>query len=403
VGEEGGIKEKGRKHDLFIGEGPKDEGGGTNTPSSPTKTKTKTKTDSNDDNENARKRYKASTETSMELEKGSTPQSDFERDGESYIGQKITKDFEGVKHRGVVSNWDTDKEPGEEIWEVTYEDMDLEDLNHRELMKVLLPEEREGNAWGGGGQTSNNPTSSPRTHTSNCTDTFQQTCKERFEMHNVEEMKMYLKHLDKSLKRKFVVSFAKRKGKGPMHAKDFRVGEGLCFVFPENIPEYILERNSVWKANFREIPKKMMEESLAAASIIASRTRKRAGDVFSVNLNNEESFLVEKSSGKVLAPERVQDAIDRDDLELWLTAWNEELDGLSMDGEHMTHDHALAEVRGMGIAEPPLPTRMISAAKCRGLDFDRRKGRMTCQGFRAIKGVHHDGKSFAASPSQHSQ
>jgi hypothetical protein len=222
-------------------------------------------------------------------------------------------------------------------------------------------------------------------------------------MHNVEEMKMYLKHLDKSLKRKFVVSFAKRKGKGPMHAKDFRVGEGLSFTFPEDIPEYILERNSVWKANFREIPKKMMEESLAAASIIASRTIKRAGDVFSVNLKTEETFLVEKSSGKILAPERVQDAIDRDDLELWLTAWNEELDGLSMDGEHITHNHTLAEVRGMGIAEPPLPTRMISAAKYRGLEFDRRKGRMICQGFRAIKGVHHDGKSFAASPSQHSQ
>ena len=76
---------------------------------------------------------------------------------------------------------------------------------------------------------------------------------------------------------------------------------------------------------------------------------------------------------------------------------------MSMEGEHITHNHTLAEVRKLGILEPPLPTRMISAAKYRGLEFDRRKGRMICQGFRAIKGVHHDGKSFAASPSRHSR
>lgn len=46
---------------------------------------------------------------------------------------------------------------------------------------------------------------------------------------------------------------------------------------------------------------------------------------------------------------------------------------------------------------------MISAAKHRGAEFDRRKGRLICQGFRAIEGVHHDGKTFTASPSQHTQ
>ena len=91
--------------------------------------------------------------------------------------------------------------------------------------------------------------------------------------------------------------------------------------------------------------------------------------MFSVNLKNEEAFLVEKSSGKILAPERAQDAIDRDDLELWLTAWHEELEGLSMDGEHVTHDHTLSEVKEMGILEPPLPTRMISAATSNEDDF----------------------------------
>ena len=152
------------------------------------------------------------------------------------------------------------------------------------------------------------------------------------------------------------------------------------------------------------MPAKEMDECLQAAHIVARKSWRRDDEgVFSVDIKTEEAFAVETSTGKILAPERVQDAIDRDDLELWLTAWNEELEGLSMDGEHITHNHTLAEVKEMGIHEPPLPTRMISAAKYRGLEFDRRKGRMICQGFRAIEGVHHDGKSFAASPSQHTQ
>jgi hypothetical protein len=120
-------------------------------------------------------------------------------------------------------------------------------------------------------------------------------------------------------------------------------------------------------------------------------------------MKEEGVCAVEKSTGKILAPERVQDAVDRDDLGSWLTAWNEELEGLSMDGERVSHGHTMAEVREMGIFEPPLPARMTSAAKHRGIEFDRRKGRMICQGFRAIEGVHHDGKAFAASPSSHAQ
>ena len=286
------------------------------------------------------------------------------------------------------------------MWEVTYEDMDVEDMHHKELMKVLLPALTPTQNH----MPNPTPISPPRTYTSNAKDTFQQICRQRFNLHNKEEMKMYLKHIDPELAKGFQVSFGKKPRGTKGHSRDNRVGEGLQFPMPEDLPEFLSERNALWERNFREVPTQMMEESLQAAQIIAERSWRRGDDdVFSVDLKNEEAFAVERSSGKILAPERVQDAIERDDLELWLTAWNDELDGLSMNGEHITHNHTIEEVKKMGIFEPPLPTRMISAAKYRGLEFDRRKGRMICQGFRAIEGVHHDGKSFAASPSQHTQ
>ena len=226
-------------------------------------------------------------------------------------------------------------------------------------------------------------------------------------MQNVEEMKMYLRNLEGDLRAKFREPFTKKVKGTKRKAEDDRVGEGIKFPFPDDVPKFVEERDATWQENFRELPTEMLNDALTAASIIAERKTvknvEKGGQIFSVSMKEEGVYAVEKSTGKILAPERVQDAIDRDDLELWLTAWNEELEGLSMDGEHISHGHTMDEVKRMGIYEPPLPTRMISAAKYRGIEFDRRKGRMICQGFRAIEGVHHDGKSFAASPSQHTQ
>jgi hypothetical protein len=70
---------------------------------------------------------------------------------------------------------------------------------------------------------------------------------------------------------------------------------------------------------------------------VASREKNNGGWKM---IGPSEAPLVEKSTGKIVAPERVQDAIDRGDLELWLTAWNDKLDGLSMEGEHIAHNHA---------------------------------------------------------------
>ena len=216
---------------------------------------------------------------------------------------------------------------------------------------------------------------------------------------------MYLRNLEGDLRAKFREPFTKKVKGTKRKAEDDRVGEGMEFPFPDDIPGFVAERDATWDENFRELPAGMLNDALAAASIIAERKSiketEKGGQIFSVCMKEEGVYAVEKSTGKILAPERVQDAIDRDDLELWLTAWNDEIDGLSMEGEHISHNHTMAEIRKMGINDPALPTRMISAAKYRGAEFDRRKGRMICQGFRAIEGVHHDGKIFAASPSQY--
>lgn len=349
-----------------------------------------------------RPRHKESTEIEFKLAEGALPQADYEGDGEFYVGRKVNKSFKGVKYRGVVSNCDTCKESGGQIWEITYEDMDVEDVNHRELMDILVPDNR-----GGGENKHTNHQKPPRIYVSSQKDTFPQICSQRFGMQNVEEMKMYLRNLEGDLRAKFREPFTKKVKGTKRKAEDDRVGEGIKFPFPDDLPNFVKERDATWQENFRELPIEMLNDALAAASIIAERKTvknvEKGGQIFSVSMKEEGVYAVEKSTGKILAPERVQDAIDRDDLELWLTAWNEELEGLSMDGEHISHGHTMDEVKRMGIYEPPLPTRMISAAKYRGIEFDRRKGRMICQGFRAIEGVHHDGKSFAASPSQHTQ
>lgn len=74
----------------------------------------------------------------------------------------------------------------------------------------------------------------------------------------------------------------------------------------------------MWKRNFKETPRKVIREAEEMAALIEMKEIQRR------HLNRRvSSFLVEKPSNKIIAPERVQDAIDREDLELWMTAWNE--------------------------------------------------------------------------------
>jgi hypothetical protein len=109
-----------------------------------------------------------------------------------------------------------------------------------------------------------------------------------------------------------------------------------------------------------------------------------------------------KSTGKTTAPKNVTEAFDRDDLELWLACWDEEMQKLSK-LEHVTRGCTKEELLKEGITAPPTSTRMTSDAKHEGKEFDERKGRMIAQGFKQIKNVHHDGKVFTPAPSQCTQ
>jgi hypothetical protein len=46
---------------------------------------------------------------------------------------------------------------------------------------------------------------------------------------------------------------------------------------------------------------------------------------------------------------------------------------------------------------------MMSDAKHKGKEFDKRKGRVVVQGFKQTKNVHHDRKVFTPASSQHTQ
>jgi len=100
---------------------------------------------------------------------------------------------------------------------------------------------------------------------------------------------------------------------------------------------------------------------------------------------------VSKTTGRIVAPKNVSEAYDRDDLEMWIACWDDEMKKLSK-MEHITHGHTRKELEDLGITAPPISTRMISDAKYKGHEFDKRKGRLIVQGFKQItlrwEGVH---------------
>ena len=130
------------------------------------------------------------------------------------------------------------------------------------------------------------------------------------------------------------------------------------------------------------------------------------GGIFGLNVDGEmEGVLimgVSKTTGKIVAPKNVSEAYDRDDLEMWIACWDDEMNKLSK-MEHITHGHTRKELEDLGITAPPISTRMISDAKYKGHEFDKRKGRLIVQGFKQIKNVHYDGKVFTPAPSQYTQ
>ena len=123
-----------REYNLDVGK-REGGGGGTNIPITSTK--------------EPQARYKESTTTKLTPNEKQLSQEDYEGMGEYYVGRHVDRDFKGVSFRGVVTNWDVDSRSGGEIWEVTYEDGDIEDLFHAELMTMLVPNPKEEKVGGG--------------------------------------------------------------------------------------------------------------------------------------------------------------------------------------------------------------------------------------------------------------
>ena len=82
---------------------------------------------------------------------------------------------------------------------------------------------------------------------------------------------MYLRNLEGDLRAKFREPFTKKVKGTRRKAEDDRVGEGMEFPFPDDMPGFVAERDATWDENFRELPAGVLNDALAAASIIAER------------------------------------------------------------------------------------------------------------------------------------
>jgi hypothetical protein len=103
---------------------------------------------------------------------------------------------------------------------------------------------------------------------------------------------------------------------------------------------------------------------------------------------------------RITPPASVADAVDRKDIGLILESWDSEMTSLGK-FKAITHNHTRADLIKMGISTPPIPTRMLSDVKYKDGKSEKYKGRMIALGFRMIKGVHFDGKTFSPTPNQH--
>jgi hypothetical protein len=122
--------------------------------------------------------------------------------------------------------------------------------------------------------------------------------------------------------------------------------------------------------------------------------------LFYVQASDKKLLHLAPINDRIMPPESVADAVDRKDIELILESWDSEMTSLGKFGA-ITHNHTRADLIKMGISTPPIPTRMLSDVKYKDGEFEKYKGRMIAQGFRMIKGVHFDGKTFSPTPNQH--
>ena len=365
------------------------------------------------------------------------PEEDYRLTDEQYIGRKVSKKYEGYDQpfKGIISSTDIDRETGDSIWEVDYEDGDKSRYNHLELMKILMPCNKEESLLHTCLRLESNDD-----YLSKSTDTFQEVCK-TFDLPAAWH-KIYYNWLPPELTGKFKYPF--KKGE----KNNLKVGQ-LIFPNPANDEIFIRSVNEFWSQNDMLEPFALIDNIVRQVEAEQSKRKEKreeksvtredlepmAHNHFStynmiyaiptpktcpayLKLTDEEpmAYFVEKSTqrvlhvesargggiavGKLAPPEKVQEAIDRDDIELLLEAWDMEMDSLGEFGA-ITHDHTKSDLLKAGIKTTPIPTRMISDIKYRDGVLEKYKGRMVGQGFKMVPGVHYDGKTFSPTPNQH--
>ena len=344
------------------------------------------------------------------------PQQDYVLHDKAYIGRKVEKSFRGyeVPFKGVVTNHDFDSEDGNSIWEVTFEDGDVGWYNHLELMGTLQPQAGGGEDCEEGARGEND-LAQVRTiieraikqegdYHSKSSDTFQQVCN-KLGLPKAWYRTYYF-WLTEQERKELQYPFEKgKKNNLKVPVKWWRNPRGdskFCSM---------IER--VWKRNNQSESVYLTTKEVELISSGGYRNQPE-GYCNSNEVAGEKGggcmILVEKSSGKVLhvcnnneritPPETVQDAVGRGDIELLVEAWDLEMESLGEYGA-VTHNHTKEELKRMGINTPPIPTRMISDVKYSDGKFSKYKGVCVAQGFRMIKGVHYDGKTFSPTPNQY--
>ena len=367
------------------------------------------------------------------------PESDYSLHDSLYIGRKVQKYFDGYSQPflGEVTSHDVDSENSDTIWETTFEDGDVGWYNHRELMQILLPElpgikPTQSEKKESGEDSQENMDARIRQiikqtedYVSKSTDTFQDVC---FRLNLPHPWhKIYYDWLSPTTR--CLIKFPFTKGK----ENNIKVP---CIKFPNpiNDPKFHDAINNLWVNNDVRAPQSLIDRAVSQIqegelrkdrSSNANRQSRNESNTFynvptikmtkkklPTEKEDDPPFLyyVETSTqkllhaspltSKIMPPNNVQDAIDRDDIELLLEGWDTEIAQLGEFGA-ITHDHTKDDLSRLGITTPSIPTRMISDIKYSDGKLTKYKGRCVAQGFRMIKGVHYDGKTFSPTPNQH--
>ena len=343
------------------------------------------------------------------------PQQDYVLHDKAYIGRKVEKSFKGyeIPFKGVVTNHDFDSADGNSIWEVTFEDGDVGWYNHLELMSILQPQ------MGGGKDCKEIAGENPDlmylslavddnirqegNYHSKSSDTFQQVCTKLGLPKAWHKLYYYwlTEHERKGLKYPFEKG---KKNNWKVPVKWWRSPKGDSKF--QSMVERLWEKNNQPKSIY------LITESIGSLQNKNYSLPLRGVHLgeFAERKGESRMTFVEKSTGKVLhvcapterilPPETVQDAVGREDIELLVEAWDLEMNSLGEYGA-VTHNHSKEDLKRMGIITTPIPTRMISDVKYSDGKFSKYKGRCVAQGFKMIKGVHYDGKTFSPTPNQY--